>query len=546
MEFASSVKWLRALGVVALCAFITACGGGAESEADIAAKNNILLFGNGTEPKTLDPHLATGVPENKIISALLEGLVTYHPTDDSVPEPGVAKSWTHNEDYTEWSFTLRDDARWANGDPVTAQDFVYSWERILSPAFGSEYAEMLYILKGGEAFHKGEVTDFSTVGVKALDDVTLNVKLAGPAPFFLSMLKHYSFYPVNPKIVEQFGGMTDRQSSWSSLENYVGNGPYKLKNWVTNQIIEVERNPNYWDAQNVTLNGIHFFPVENARTEETMFRGGRLHVTSTVPANKIPVLKQQNPDQMRIDPYLGTYYYQLNVTRPPFNDPRVRQALALTIDRQLLVDKVTQGGQAPATGYVPQGVTNYEPLKAVSFDPDKARQLLAEAGFPGGAGFPKKEILINTSEDHRRIGEAIQAMWKEHLGIDVGIYNQEWKVYLNTRSKLDYDLARAAWIADYVYPTTFLDMFTTGNGNNNTGWSSEQYDQLIRDARIASNEEERMAILRQAEEILLSELPIIPIYWYTRSYLIDQRLKGYTPKLLDNRPYKNMTFHAEQ
>ncbi len=544
MKTVSWVNPIRALMIACFSVFVVACGGG-EQEIDKAAKEGVLLVGNGTEPKALDPHIVTGVPESKIIQALLEGLIAYHPTEDLAPEPGVAESWAHNENYTKWTFNLRNSAKWTNGDPVTAHDFVYSWQRILSPQLGSEYAEMLYILEGGEAFHKGETSDFSEVGVKALDATTLEVTLVGPTPFFLSMLKHYTFYPVNPKVVEEFGGMLDRQSAWSKLENYVGNGPFKLKNWVTNQIIEVEKNPSYWDAEKVTLNEIHFFPVENAKTEETMFRGGRLHLTSSVPANKIPLLKEQSSDQLRIDPYLGTYYYQLNVTRPPFNDPRVREALALAIDRQLIVEKVTQGGQQPATGYVPQGVVDYAPLQAVSYDPERARQLLAEAGFPGGAGFPKKEILINTSEDHRRIGEAIQAMWKEHLGIDVGIYNQEWKVYLDTRSNLDYDIARAAWIADYVYPTTFLDMFTTGNGNNNTGWSSSQYDQLIRDSRLATSEEDRIRLLREAEGILMNELPIIPIYWYTRNFLKDPRLSGYAPKVLDHHPYKYIRFEAE-
>ena len=536
------VRLIALIGAV--CALVVACGE-REREVDIAARNGVLLVSNGSEPKALDPHIVTGVPENKIIQALIEGLIAYHPTDDLAPEPGMAESWTHNDRFTEWTFALRKDAAWTNGDPVVAEDFVYSWRRILSPELGSEYAEMLYVIAGAEAFHRGELEDFSAVGVKAIDAHTLKVTLEGETPHFLSLLKHYSFYPVNPRAVEAHGGMLDRQSGWSTLENYVGNGAFRLTEWVTNQVITVEKNPDYWDADRVSLSAIRFFPIENKRTEETMYRGGRLHLTASVPANKIPLLREQLPDQLQTDPYLGTYYYQLNVTRPPFDDPRVRKALALAIDREALVNRVTQGGQAPATGYVPQGIGDYPAMEALSFDPAQAKALLAEAGFPDGAGFPRKEVLINTSEDHRRIAEAIQAMWQEHLGITVGIYNQEWKVYLNSRSKLDYDVARAGWIADYVYPTTFLNMFTTGNGNNNTGWSSEEYDQLIRDARVAPSSEERLRILREAETILMAELPVIPIYWYTTTYLKDPRIKGYAPKVLDNRPYKYLSLSAE-
>jgi oligopeptide transport system substrate-binding protein len=529
-------KALNALFVSFLCTLLIACGS-REKESDQAAKAGILLFGNGSEPKGLDPHLVTGVTENHIISALIEGLIAYHPTDDTQPEPGVAERWESLENGSKWVFHLRD-SKWSNGDPVTAQDFVYSWQRILSPELGSEYAEMLYVLKGGEAFHKGQTKDFGTVGVRAIDPKTLEVNLVGPTPYFLNMLKHYSWYPVNPRAVEANGGMTNRQSGWSTAENYVGNGPFTLKSWVTNQVIEVAKNPNYWDAGRVKLNGIKFIPIEDDQTEITAFQGGRLHITQTVPTDRIPVLKKQSPELLHIDPYLGNYFYRINTTRKPFDNPKVRRALNLAIDRQLIVDRVVQGGQVPASGFVPAGFTEYPTAKAVSFNPAEAKRLLAEAGYPGGKGFPKKEILINTNEAHRKIAEAIQAMWKQHLGIDVGIYNQEWKVYLDSQSKLDYDLSRAGWIADYAHPMTFVEIFTTGNGNNDTGWSSPQYDSLVRQSQTAASEEQRMALMSQAEAILMNDLPIIPIYWYTRVYLLDPRVKGWNPTLLDNHPYK--------
>lgn len=541
MMISSATRFLRVALSTMFCSMLIACGG--PTEADQAAEDGILLIGNGSEPKGLDPHLVTGVPESQLLRALMEGLVTPHPTDDLAPAPGVAESWESNEDFTVWTFALRE-TQWTNGDPVKASDFVYSWQRILSPALGAEYAEMLYVIRGADDFHQGRTEDFAQVGVKAIDDRTLEVTLEGPTPHFLSMLMHTSFLPVNPRVVDEHGGMTDRQSGWSTLENYVGNGPFQLKEWVTNQIIEVERNPTYWDAATVQLNGIRFFPIDNVGTEEAMFRDGRLHLTNTVSPDKIPSFQEEMPDQLRIEPYLGSYFYRINTTRPPFDDVRVRRALALSIDKQLLVERVTQGGQAPATGFVPSGIAGYAPSDTVQFNAQEAQRLLAEAGYPGGRGFPAAEILINTSESHRKIAQAMQAMWKETLGIDVGIYNQEWKVYLDSQSQLDYDISRAGWIGDYVHPTSFLDIFTSGNGNNDTGWSNAQYDGLIGRARVAASEAERMQLLQQAETLLLDEMPIVPIYWYTRVYLKDSRVQGWEPKLLDNHPYKHVSLRV--
>jgi len=544
MFMTSPLRFARYTLCIMLGGLLAACSGG-ERETDRAAADGILLIGNGSEPKGLDPALVTGVPENAIISSLIEGLIAYHPTDDLQPAPGVAESWEHNDDFTVWTFQLRDNAKWTNGDPVVASDFAYSWQRALSPALGSEYAPMLYVIKGAEAFHAGETDDFSTVGVRAINDKALEVTLKGSTPYFLNMLKHYSYFPVNPRAVEESGGMIDRQSGWSTLDKFVGNGPFKLKTWVTNQVIEVERNPDYWDAKTVKLNGIRFYPIDNLATEETMYRDGRLHLTSQVPPDKIPTLKKKLPDQLMVEPYLGSYFYRLNVTRPPFDDPKVRQALSVSFDKQLLVDKVTKGGQLPATGFVPTGIPGYDTSTTIKYDAELGRKLLSEAGYPGGKGFPKTEILINTSESHRKVAEAIQAMWRENLGIDVGIYNQEWKVYLDSQSSLDYDISRAGWIGDYVHPSTFLDMFTTGNGNNDTGWANPRYDRLVARAQVASSEEERLGLLRDAEELLLTELPIVPIYWYTRVYLKDPRVQGWNPKLLNNHPYKYVSLKAD-
>jgi len=522
-------------------AVLVGCGGGLPN-ADQAAQQGILLFGNGAEPKTIDPQRATGVTENKIISALIEGLVTYHPSDDNLPEPGVAERWEHNADASVWRFFLRADALWSNGDPVTAHDFIYAYRRMLDPGFGGEYAQMLYILQNAEAYKLGTLSDFAQVGVQAIDDHTLEFRLVGPTPFFLSMLKHYSWYPVHPPTIEAHGGMLDLGGDWTLHGNYVGNGPFVLADWKPNQYLRVDKSPTYWDRESVRLNAIIFFPVEDDNSENRMFESGRLHVTGTVPSNQIASYRERRPDILHIDPYLGTYFLRLNVTRPPFDDPRVRLALNLAIDRTALVERVVKGGQQPATAYVPPGFSDYPTHPVLGLDIERARALLAEAGYPGGEGFPSVFFLFNTSEDHRKIAEAVVAMWNQALGIDMQLENKEWKVYLEAQSNLDYDLSRSGWIGDYMDPITFLEMFTTGNGNNDTGWANPQYDAHIAAAFRSSTQDEHLAALRAAEDILLRELPIVPLYWYTRIYLLDPRVKGWNPKLLDNRPYKYLYF----
>jgi len=523
-------------GLTALLLVLAGCGGDVP-DADRGVAEQILLRGNGSEPKALDPHLVTGVPENRIISSLIEGLITYHPLDDNLPEAGVAERWEHDGTYTTWTFYLHPDANWSNGDPVTADDFVYSWRRMLTPELGAEYAKMLMVVAGAEDFHYGRA-GWDAVGVKAVDAKTLEVTLVGPTPYFLNMLKHYSWFPVHPPTIEAFGGMTNRDGVWAMQGSYVGNGPFVLTEWKPNQYIRVTKSPTYWDRETVRLNEIYFFPIEDQNTERRLFENGQLHMTSTVPSNDIENYQANNPELLRIEPYLGTYFYRFNTERAPLDDPRVRRALTLAIDREAIVEQVTKGGQTPAVSYTPPGFADFAPPAAVDFDPEEAQRLLTEAGFPGGEGFPEKFLLFNTSEDHRKIAEAVGSMWKEHLGINIQLENKEWKVYLDAQSELDYDISRSAWIGDYMDPITFLEMWTTGNGNNDTGWSDPEYDRLIQAAFRSETEQEHFDLLVEAEARLMDALPIAPVYWYTRIYLKDPRVGGWEPKLLDNRPYK--------
>jgi oligopeptide transport system substrate-binding protein len=524
---------------------LSGCGKEKQTNVSEGTKNQILHLGNGTEPQGLDPHIVTGVPEHYIITALLEGLVSENPKD-LTPEPAMAESWTISEDQKNYVFNIRKNARWSNGEPFSAHDVVYSWRRLLSPGLGAEYAYQLFYLKNAARYTKGDLKDFDEVGVKAIDDHTLEVELSAPTPFFLSLLTHYSTFPVHRGTIERFGAIDTRSSKWTRPGNYVGNGPFTLKKWELNKVIVVEKNTAYWNADKVRLKEIHFHPIDNQLTEERMFRSGQLHKTQSVPSEKIEGYQRKSPELIRITPYLGTYYYLINTTRKPFDDYRVRRALAMSIDRRQIVEKVTKGGQIPAHAFTPPGIRGYTPEASISYDVESARRLLADAGYPDGKGFPKYELLYNTSEGHRKIAVAVQQMWKAALSINVSLVNQDWKVYLNSRKNKDYDLARAGWIGDYADPNTFLDLFVTGGGNNHTGWSNPTYDRLIARAAETIGLKERIAIFQEAERILLYEAPIIPIYTYTNTTLIHPDLKGWFPNILDHHPYPYVYLSAEK
>ena len=511
-----------------------------------ANKNKILLLTVGSEPRTLDPQEAQGVTEHHIIMAMIEGLVAPSIDDQSKAVPGMADRWQHNDDYSVWTFHIGDDRKWSNGDPVTARDFVFSYRRMLTPSFGAQYADNLFILKGAEDYYHGKIADFDQVGVKALDAHTLRIELVGPTPYLLSLVQHDSWLPVNPKAILNFGNIDTRDSKWTRAENYIANGPFRMKSWRPNDVIEVVRNPLYWDEANVKLNGINFYSIENMNTQERAFQAGQLHKTDQIPLDKVPYYRRTRPELMRIDPYEGVYFYRMNIARKPLDNLKVRLALNLAVDREAIVKNILRQDQKPATGYTPPGMGNYQPLDKMRFDPERARQLLAEAGYPNGKGFPKFTVHFNTSESHRAIAEAIQQMWKEELNIDVRLENQEWKVYLDTQNNLNYDLSRSAWIGDFMDPVTFLSMWTTGNGNNNTNWGNPKFDAFIEQAARTGDPKARLEILRQAEDLFLSEAPVVPVYWYTNTYLIQPSVQNWNPLVLGNHNYKYIDLKSEQ
>ncbi len=521
---------------------VSGCGKKGEPVAGdnaTAQGKKIFHVGNGTEPQDLDPQIVTGVPEHHVITSLFEGLVSEGPSgSDTVG--GVAERWDISEDGLTYTFHLRANAKWSNGDPVTATDFVRSFQRILTPSLGAEYASKLHHMVGAEEFNKGELTDFSKVGAKALNDRTLELRLKSRTPFLLELLKHYSWFPVHLPTIEKHGGATRKGTAWTRPENLVGNGAFILRDWRPNQKIIVTRSPSYWDRETVKLDEIHFYAVESMDTEERMFRTGQLHKTNELPVAKVDAYKRDFPESYRQDPYYGIYFYRLNVTKPPLNDKRVRRALALAIDRESIVRNVTRGGQQPAYSFVPPAERYTSKTRLVG-GIEEAKRLLAEAGFPEGRGFPKLEILYNTSENHRAIAESIQQMWRRNLGVDIGLLNQEWKVYLDSQDVLGYDICRAGWIADYTDPNTFIDLWVKDGGNNDTGWSSPAYERLLRESFAAPDEPTRMEIYHKMEAILMDEVPIIPIYFYTRPYAIHPKVR-WVANVLDNRNWKFVDF----
>jgi oligopeptide transport system substrate-binding protein len=506
------------------------------SPVDSGLEQQIYHHGNGSEPQGIDPHIVTGVPEHHILISLCEGLSIPYPNTSGSDGyiPGTAESWTVSDDGKEYIFKLNKNAKWSNGDPVTADDFVWSWKRILTASLGSQYPDMLYYLVGAYEYHNGEIDNFDEVGVKALDSHTLKVNLKNPTPFFIGLLSHYSTWPVHKETVLKHGDIDDRNGEWTRPGNFVCNGPFQLKTWELNNRIVVEKNPHYYDASMVRLNEIHYYPVSNVMTEDRMFRAGQLHLTSSMPTQKCPIYIEEKNPNLKIDPYMGTYFYRINTENETLSDVRVRKALAYSIDRQLLVDKVTQCGQIPAYSFTPPGSNGYQPSTEIPYDPVLAKQLLAEAGYSSDKPFPKLEILFNTNEGHRKVALAIQQMWQNELGIEVELVNQDWKVYLSREMVGDFQISRAGWIGDYEDPNTFLDLMRPNRGNNKTGWENMDFDALVEEANTINDQEKRYELLNEAEKILIDNMPIIPLYTYVRVYQLSPDVKGFNPHILDH------------
>src|SRR5580698_1794456 len=518
---------IKAIGLLLLL-LVTACGSN-DKRAD-------LVILNGAEPESIDPAVVTGQLEGRICYAIFEGLL--HFDRFGKPQPGIAESWDLSSDGKTYTFHLRENAKWSNGDPVTANDFALSWKRILLPETASEYAYLLYHIRNAQSFNEGTLKDFGQVGIKAIDDRTFRVELESPVPYFLDLCAFATLLPVHLPTVEKYG------DDWIKPGKLVNNGPFLLKEWRLNYRMRLEKNPLYWDASRVALNTIDALPIDNSVTAYNFYASKVADLIldkGLTPPSLIPELKTR-PD-FHAAPFLGTYFIRFNATRKPFTDVRVRQAFAMAIDRNRIVEKITQAGEPPAYAFTPPGTAGgYQPPKIFGRNLEKARQLLAEAGYPGGKGFPTVTYLYDSKKLNEDIAVEIQNMLTEALGVHIELQKQEWKVYLNSLSQLDYDFARSSWVGDYDDPNTFLDCFVSGGGNNRTGWSSREYDDLVAAAALEPDNGKRLQIFQRAEDLLLNHgTPICPLYYYVGIQIYDgQKFGGIEPNLLDEHPFREM------
>jgi len=529
------------LAPFAACAlvFVLAGCGHRETAVERASREQTLLVSAGAGLTDLDPQLATSVGEFNVCLAFFEGLTDLDPAT-LVPVPAVAEKWETSADGLAWTFHLSPAARWSDDRPLTALDVVASWKRLLSPALGADYASLLHCIAGAEDYHRGRSTDFAQVGVRATDDHTLVLRLAHPTPELPAILAIPPFFPVPLHVIEKTGAIDRRGNAWTKPVTFVGNGPFRLVRWQYGQQIDAERSPTYRDAASVRLRALRLQLTENMETEERMFRAGQLHTISALSIGRIDDWRQNTSPALRTVPYIGTDFLRLNVSRPPLDDPRIRRALALAVDRDRLAANALRGTKSPAPTLVPDGFPGYMRPAGQNAACDEARRLLAEAGFPGGKGLRPLQILYNSSDQHRVVFEAVQEMWRRELGVQVELASQEYKLAAQARRTGEYDLIRSTWPADYCDPLTFLDVFTSASGNNYTRWANAEYDRLIAAARSTADPAARSAALAQAEALLLAEAPIIPLYHYTNYYLVHPSVHGWSGNPMDRRPLKQL------
>ncbi|MBV7272095.1 peptide ABC transporter substrate-binding protein [Clostridium sp. PL3] len=512
----------------------TALVGCAVKDTAASKQDQAIRYNLGAEPKTIDPGL-TNTSEGLTVAAnSFEGLLRLDEKEN--PVSGVAEKWEISPDGLKYTFNLRKDAKWSDGKPVKAEDFKYAWQRALDPKVASEYAYQLFYIKNGENFNKGKCKA-EDLGIKVIDDSKLEVTLEYPTSYFLSLTTFPTYAPVRKDIVEK-----DSKAWANKPDTFVCNGPFKMKEWKLKDSINFVKNENYWNAKSIKLDSLQFKLIEQPSSALSAFRAGQIDFMEAPPLQETPNLLKEGI--AKVYPYLGTCYVSLNVSSnaqgvdaeaaKALSNPKVRKALALSIDRTQMVQNVTKGGQKPATAFVSNGIMEdksgkdfrnkdyYKPEGDVA----EAKRLLAEAGYPDGKGFPKLSYLYNTGEDNKNIAEALQDMWRKNLGITVEIINQEKKVFMNTRKNKDYLTARGSWIADYSDPMTFLDVWITNGGNNNTGYSNAEYDKKISNAKAEKDPAKRMQLLHDAEDILMNDMPIIPIYFYVSIGCSKDYVKG--------------------
>ena len=508
-----------------LCASTATWAANVPAGTQLAEKQE-LVRNNGSEPASLDPHKVESDVEFNIISDLFDGLVSVSPAGEI--QPRLAEKW-ENKDNTVWTFHLRPGIIWSDGTPITAEDIVWSWQRLVDPKTASPYASYpgsMRILNGTDIAEGKKAPE--SLGVKAINDSTLEVTLTQPNAAFLAMLAHPSLVPIDKVLVGRFG------DKWTKPEHFVSSGAYKLSQWVVNERIVAVRNPKYWDNEHTVINKVTYLPISSEAADVNRYKAGEIDIVYTVPINQFAQLKKTLGSELDVSPQLATYYYQFNTTRPPFNDARVRKALNLALDKDIIADKVLGQGQRPAW-LISQpdigGVKLQNPDYA-SWPMDKriaeAKKLLAEAGFNDSHPL-SFNLLYNTSESHQRIAIAASSMWKKNLGVEAKLQNQEWKTMLDTMHTHNFDAVRYAWIADYDDAATFLNTFRTGDSQNTTQYSNPDYDRALVNAAKSKTAEERGKFYQQAEDLLGRDVPAIPVYHYVRTHLVKPWVGGFTP-----------------
>ena len=524
--------------ILAVGTVLAGCGSNNKNDDQSATgngnkpKEQIFRMNLASEPPTLDPGQSKDNNSNTIINAIFEGLTRKGANGEE--QPGVAEKWEISKDGLKYVFTLRKDAKWSNGDPVTAKDFEFAWKRVLDPKTtpAPPYAYQLYYIKNAEAYNMGEIKDANEVGVKAKDDHTLEVTLENPTPYFLSLMSFQSFYPIHQSAKDN--------DKWATkAETLIGNGPFKIASMTKGQKIELAKNDQYWDNQSIKLQKVVMSIVNSSATELSSYRNSELdyagHPVGNIPTDQLTAVKKEMQDELKIKGISSTYFYIFNTTQEPFDNVNIRKAFAMAIDRQAIVDKITQGGQTPAFGFVPPGIKGqkdeYRKEVADNYfqeNLDEAKKLL-EQGMKekGYTTLPEVTLIHNSDDNHKKIALAIADMWKNNLGVSVKVQNQEWGVFLKNRSNLDYQVARSGWGADYNDPMTYIDMWTSNSGNNDTGFKNEEYDKLVEEAYATDDNAKRMELMSKAEKILVQDNQIVmPIYYYSSVSLVKPWMKN--------------------
>ncbi|MBZ2175288.1 peptide ABC transporter substrate-binding protein [Schnuerera sp. xch1] len=492
-------------------------------------EKKILRTNNSSEPGSLDPPLAQGTHESWILTNVFEGLMTYDENGEMVY--GMAEDYEVSEDGLTYTFTIRDGVTWTNGDPVTAHDFEFSWKRALDPELAADYAHQLYYIKGGEAYNSGEGSR-DDVGVTALDDKTLEVTLESPTAYFAELTAFYTYFPVNKNVVES-------NPDWAkNAETHVSNGPFKLVEWKHNDQILIEKNEDYYNADKIKLDGVDFDILEDQNTAWQKYSGGEYDLLVDVPTSVVYQLQQQENPELRIGEQVGTYYYNVNPDVKPFNNVKIRKALSMALDRETIVTDITQGGQIPAEGVVPLGLKDENGNdfrdgvgNLIEYDPEGAKALLDEGLAEEGMTLEEFNnngyvLLYNTSESHKKIAQAAQEMWRTALGIEIGLENVEFQVKLDREKSGDYDISRAGWIGDYMDPMTILDLWWSESAFNDVNYNNPEYDALILESKSTNDQNIRMENMRQAERMLMEDMPVISVYFYTQPYVQKPNVEG--------------------